>query len=125
MRYCGNNCPYTARQFNWFDPHWDAPLQEQLNPDVTVRQNGIMKKCTFCIQRIRKSKETAEQEGRRVNDGEIAPACVQSCPSSALVFGDRNDPKSRVSKMAGSFRGFHLLESLGTHPAITYLKRLD
>ena len=125
VRYCGNNCPYIARQFNWFDPHWDAPLQEQLNPDVTVRQNGIMEKCTFCVQRIRKVKEQAESEGRRIRDGEVVPACVQSCPTSALVFGDRNDPDSRVSDMARSDRGFRLLESLGTDPAVTYLKRLS
>ena len=124
VRYCGNNCPYVARQFNWFDPQWDAPLAEQLNPDVTVRMNGIMEKCTFCVQRIRKGKETAHQEGRRVRDGEVTPACVQSCPSSALVFGDRNDPTSRVAKMVKNDRRFHLLEDLGTEPAITYLKRL-
>jgi molybdopterin-containing oxidoreductase family iron-sulfur binding subunit len=125
VRYCGNNCPYIARQFNWFDPHWDPPLQEQLNPDVTVRQNGIMEKCTFCVQRIRKAKELAESEGRRVRDGDVVPACVQSCPTSALVFGDRNDPDSHVSVMARSDRGVRLLESLGTDPAITYLKRLS
>ena len=125
VRYCGNNCPYIARQFNWFDAKWDEPLAEQLNPDVTVRQNGIMEKCTFCVQRIRQGKEQAEKEGRPVRDGDIVPACVQSCPTSALVFGDRNDPDSRVTKMARSDRGFHLLESLGTHPAITYLKRLS
>jgi molybdopterin-containing oxidoreductase family iron-sulfur binding subunit len=112
-----------ARQFNWFDPHWDKPLDEQLNPDVTVRQNGIMEKCTFCIQRIRHGKEQAEREGRRVRDGDITPACVQSCPTSALVFGDRHDPESRVATLAASDRRFHLLESLGTEPAITYLKR--
>jgi Fe-S-cluster-containing dehydrogenase component len=124
VRYCGNNCPYIARQFNWFDPVWDEPLAEQLNPDVTVRQNGIMEKCTFCVQRIRKGKEDAQKEGRRVKDGEITPACVQSCPTSALVFGDRNDPESRVAKMAKNDRGFHLLAELGTHPSITYLRRL-
>ncbi|HKY70849.1 MAG TPA: 4Fe-4S dicluster domain-containing protein [Nitrospira sp.] len=125
VRYCGNNCPYIARQFNWFDPHWDAPLNEQLNPDVTVRQNGVMEKCTFCVQRIRKAKEQAESEGRRVRDGEVVPACVQGCPTSALVFGDRNDPASQVTTLARSDRGFHLLDSLGTDPAITYLKRLS
>ena len=125
VRYCGNNCPYIARQFNWFDPHWDAPLDEQLNPDVSVRQNGIMEKCTFCVQRIRKAKEQAESEGRRVHDGEVVPACVQTCPTSALVFGDRNDPNSQVSTMAKNDRGFRLLESLGTDPAVTYLKRLS
>ena len=124
VRYCGNNCPYIARQFNWFDPVWDEPLAEQLNPDVTVRQKGIMEKCTFCVQRIRRGKEDAEKEGRRVKDGEITPACVQSCPTSALIFGDRNDPDSRVAKMAKNDRGFHLLADLGTHPSITYLRRL-
>jgi molybdopterin-containing oxidoreductase family iron-sulfur binding subunit len=77
------------------------------------------------VQRIRKAKEQAESEGRRVRDGEVLPACVQSCPTSALVFGDRNDPKSRVSTLSRNDRGFHLLESLGTDPAITYLKRLS
>ncbi|HSF68776.1 MAG TPA: 4Fe-4S dicluster domain-containing protein [Nitrospira sp.] len=125
VRYCGNNCPYVARQFNWFDPHWDTPLEQQLNPDVTVRQNGIMEKCTFCVQRIRKAKEQADQEGRLIRDGEVQPACVQSCPTSALVFGNRNDPESQVSVMGRSDRGFRLLESLGTDPAVTYLKRLS
>jgi molybdopterin-containing oxidoreductase family iron-sulfur binding subunit len=83
-----------------------------------------MEKCTFCVQRIRAAKETAEKEGRRVADGDVTPACVQSCPTSALVFGDRNDPESRVSQRAKSRRAFHLLEDLGTHPAITYLKKL-
>lgn len=124
VRYCGNNCPYGAREFNWFDPHWDDPLKEQLNPDVTVRSNGVMEKCTFCVQRIRAAKETATKEGRRVFDGEVSPACVQSCPTSALIFGDGRDPESRVSKLKKSGRGFHLLEHLGTEPSVTYLRRL-
>lgn len=106
VRYCGNNCPYVARQFNWFDPSWDEPLTEQLNPDVSVRSGGVMEKCTFCVQRIRSGKEAAHKEGRRVRDGEITPACVQSCPTSALTFGDRNDPDSRVSHLKKSRRGF-------------------
>ena len=125
VRYCGNNCPYVARHFNWFDPSWDEPLTEQLNPDVSVRSGGVMEKCTFCVQRIRSGKEAAHKEGRRVRDGEITPACVQSCPTSALTFGDRNDPDSRVSHLKKSRRGFHLMESLGTHPAVTYLRRLS
>lgn len=124
VRYCGNNCPYTVRFFNWFDPHWDEPLNEQLNPDVTVRSVGVMEKCTFCVQRIRKTQQTAQKEGRRVKDGEVTPACAQSCPTEALVFGDRNDPNSRVAKLAKNDRGFGLLEELGTEPAITYLKRM-
>jgi len=124
VRYCGNNCPYVVREFNWFDPHWDDPLQEQLNPDVTVRSGGVMEKCTFCVQRIRAAKERAGLENRRVYDGEVTPACVQTCPASALVFGDRNDPDSRVAQLAESPRRFRLLEDLGTDPAIVYLKRL-
>lgn len=125
VRYCGNNCPYTVRYFNWFEPHWDPPLNEQLNPDITTRSVGVMEKCTFCVQRIRGAQRTAQKEGRRVEDGEITPACVQSCPAEALVFGDRNDPESRVSKLQESRRGFRLLEELGTEPAITYLKRVE
>jgi Fe-S-cluster-containing dehydrogenase component len=124
VRYCGNNCPYGAREFNWFDPHWDEPLAEQLNPDVTVRTNGVMEKCTFCVQRIRTAKETASKEGRRVRDGEATPACVQSCPTSALIFGDGQDPESRVAQLEKSGRSFHLLEELGTKPSVTYLRRI-
>ena len=123
VRYCGNNCPYSVRYFNWFEPHWDEPLNAQLNPDVTVRSVGVMEKCTFCVQRIRAAQETAQQESRRVRDGEVTPACAQSCPTEALVFGDRNDPNSRMAKLMKNDRGFKLLGSLGTDPAITYLKR--
>jgi len=123
VRYCGNNCPYSVRYFNWFEPHWDEPLNAQLNPDVTVRSVGVMEKCTFCVQRIRAAQQTAQEENRRVRDGEITPACVQSCPTEALVFGDRNDPDSRVAKLMKNDRGFKLLGSLGTNPAITYLRR--
>ncbi|HZR47856.1 MAG TPA: hypothetical protein VFA47_14190, partial [Candidatus Manganitrophaceae bacterium] len=77
------------------------------------------------VQRIRGAQQTAQKEGRRVKDGEVTPACVQSCPAEALVFGDRNDPESRVSKLKESRRGFRLLEELGTEPAITYLKRVE
>lgn len=124
VRYCGNNCPYGARQFNWIEPHWDEPLHEQLNPEVSVRPGGVMEKCTFCVQRIRAAKEIATKEERRVRDGEVTPACVQSCPSSALVFGDKQDPNSHVSRLSKNDRGFHLLESLGTKPSVTYLRRL-
>lgn len=121
-RYCANNCPYIARVFNWFTPYFPEPLNEQLNPDVTVRERGIMEKCTFCIQRIRRAEENAAAEGRTVRDGEIQPACVQSCPTDALVFGDLNDPESRVSQLARSKRAFRLLEELGTEPSVIYLK---
>ena len=124
VRYCANNCPYRVRFFNWYDPKWPDPLAQQLNPDVTVRTKGLIEKCTFCIQRIRRAKETAKLEGRRVIDGEVQPACVQTCAPGALIFGDLNDPKSRVSQLAKSARRYRLLEDLGTEPVVIYLKEL-
>jgi molybdopterin-containing oxidoreductase family iron-sulfur binding subunit len=121
-RFCGNACPYKARTFNWFTPEFPEPLAEQLNPDVTVRSRGIMEKCTFCVQRIRRVELATAAEGRRPTDGEIQPACVQTCPPSALVFGDLNDPTSRVSQLARSRRSFRVLAELGTDPAVVYLK---
>ena len=121
-RYCQNNDPYKVRFFNWFDPVFDEPLNQQLNPDVTVRSAGVMEKCTFYVQRIRRAEEKALVENRPLGDGEATPACVQTCPPSALVFGDLNDPNSRVSKLAAERRKFRLLEHLGTEPSIYYLK---
>jgi molybdopterin-containing oxidoreductase family iron-sulfur binding subunit len=114
-RYCANNCPYSVRFFNWFDPEWPEPLQLQHNPDVSIREGGVMEKCTFCIQRIKR----AEEDG--TND--IQPACVQSCPAEAMVFGDLNDPESKVSALAGSGRATRFLEELGTKPKVFYLER--
>ena len=124
-RYCGNNCPYNVRMFNWWTPQWDGPLSEQLNPDVTVRSVGVMEKCTFCIQRIRRGENQATAENRDLRDGEVQPACAQACPSRALVFGDLYDPESRVSEMLPEERQFKLLEHLGTEPAVYYLKGED
>lgn len=121
-RYCGNNCPYLARVFNWFMPYIPEPLNEQLNPDVTVRYRGIMEKCTFCIQRIHAAEDTAAAEGRPLHDGDMVPACGQACPTDAIVFGDLLDENSVVSGMAKSKRAFTLLENLGTEPAVYYLK---
>lgn len=122
-RYCANACPYTVRTFNFFNPVWDKPLHLQLNPDVSIRQVGIMEKCTFCTQRIKASEIQAEAEGRELREGEPTPACVQSCAPKALIFGDLNDPKSEVSRLACSRRGTKLLNELGTKPKVTYLQR--
>jgi Fe-S-cluster-containing dehydrogenase component len=122
-RYCANACPYTVRFFNFFNPAWDKPLHLQLNPDVSLRQVGLMEKCTFCVQRIKSAEIRAKEEKRELRDGEPAPACVQSCPPRALVFGDLNDPESEVSRMARSHRGVKLLGELGTQPKVTYLQR--
>ena len=122
-RYCAQNCPYKVRVFNYFAPEIPAPLDQQLNPDVTVRSVGIMEKCTFCVQRIRRARQQARAEGRPIADGEITPACVQTCPPGALVFGDAGDPDSHVSQLMGSRRGFRLLESFNSLPSVVYLKR--
>ncbi len=121
-RYCANNCPYQARTFNWYDYERPDPLNNQLNPEVTVRRRGIMEKCTFCIQRIRRAEDAAAAEGREVMDGEADPACAQACPAGAIIFGRLDDPESRVSKQVRSGRGVKLLEELGTLPQVTYLK---
>jgi anaerobic selenocysteine-containing dehydrogenase/Fe-S-cluster-containing dehydrogenase component len=123
-RYCGNNCPYHVRRFNWFYYHWPSPLDLQLNPDVTVRQLGVMEKCTMCVQRIIEGKDHARDAGRRVKDGEIRTACQQTCPTQAIGFGDLKDEKSEVAKLSRSARGYHVLEELGTRPAVTYLKKV-
>lgn len=124
-RYCANNCPYTVRSFNWFEPEWDEPLELQLNPDVSVRPGGVMEKCSMCIQRIHRGKLEAKAEEREVEDGEIQTACAQSCPAEAMVFGDLNDPDSRVSRLRESGRASELLEELGTKPRVFYLERGD
>ncbi len=122
-RYCANACPYHVRFFNFFHPVWEKPLHLQLNPDVSVREGGVMEKCTFCIQRIKAGEIQAKAQKRELRDGEIRPACVQACPSEALVFGDLNDPHSKVSLQARSPRGTKLLEDVGTKPKVTYLER--
>jgi len=114
-RYCANNCPYSVRFFNWFDPVWPEPLQLQHNPDVSIREGGVMEKCTFCIQRIHRAKDDGSSD--------IQPACVQSCPAEAMVFGDLNDSESNVSRLAESGRATQLLEELGTKPKVFYLER--
>jgi molybdopterin-containing oxidoreductase family iron-sulfur binding subunit len=122
-RYCANNCPYDARVFNWRDPQFAAPLDLQLNPDVTVRSKGVMEKCTFCVQRIRFAENEARSERRNVYDGEVVPACAQTCPAQAITFGDLEDPASRINRTRQDPRAYRLLEELDTGPAVTYLAR--
>ncbi len=123
-RYCANNCPYKVRRFNWFMPEFESPLNLQLNPDVTGRSDGVMEKCTFCVQRIADGKEAAKDEERPVRDGDISPACAQSCPAEAIVFGDMNDPSSRVTELGNDNRAYHALAEFNTRPAVTYLKKV-
>ena len=123
-RYCSNNCPYKVRRFNWWEPEVPEPLNLQLNPDVTARSAGVMEKCTFCVQRIQEGKDRARDDGRPVEDADVVPACAQTCPAQAIVFGDLNDPESRVSRLSASDRGYHALGVLNTRPAVTYLKKV-
>ncbi len=124
-RYCANNCPYKTRRFNWFDYPRDDQLENMvLNPDVTVRSRGIMEKCSFCVQRIQEAKIEAKREGRSVRDGEIQPACVQSCPAQAIVFGDRNDRESAIARQRGDPRHYHVLEELNVLPSVGYLRKV-
>ena len=124
-RYCSNNCPYKVRRFNWFDySDKPKPLRLALNPDVTVRTKGIMEKCTFCVQRIRDAKERAKALGVPVRDGDMVTACQQTCPTSAITFGDQNDPKSRVAEQAKDERAYHVLAELNTRPAIAYMTKV-
>jgi molybdopterin-containing oxidoreductase family iron-sulfur binding subunit len=124
-RFCSNNCPYKVRRFNWLNVDWPEPLTKQLNPEVTVRSRGVMEKCTFCIQRIRQAEHTAKWERRPLRDGEIQPACAQSCPARAIRFGDLLDPSAEVTRLTREDpRRYHVLEELNTKPAITYLRSI-
>ena len=123
-RYCSNNCSYSVRRFNWFSYKLPEPLNWQYNPDVTVRDKGVMEKCTFCIQRINYAKDQGKDKGRDVLDGEIQTACQQACASGAIVFGNLKDEDSKVSKLSHDERGYRVLNQLNTRPNITYLKKV-
>ncbi len=124
-RYCANNCPYKVRRFNWFNyGNREARENLVLNPDITTRTRGVMEKCSLCIQRIQEVKIEAKKNGRRPADGEIQTACQQSCPADAIVFGDLNDPNSRVSQMNEDPRHYRILEEMNFRPTVGYLTKV-
>lgn len=123
-RFCAVACPYGVRYFNWYQPEWSPELARHLNPDAEVapRQRGIVEKCTFCIQRLRRARQRAVEAGREFRPEDYQPACVQTCTGKARFFGDLDNPDSLVSQLAKSRRAFRLLEELGTDPKVIYLK---
>ncbi len=124
-RYCANNCPYKVRRFNWWSyPHNSEIERLALNPDVTVRSRGVMEKCSFCVQRLLAAKIQAKNEGRELKDGEAQPACMQSCPAQAIVFGDVQDPESQISHAMRDPKRFLVLGELGVAPAVSYLTKI-
>jgi molybdopterin-containing oxidoreductase family iron-sulfur binding subunit len=132
-KYCINNCPYKVRKFNWFqyaqNPKFNYHANSDLgrlvlNPDVTVRERGVVEKCSFCSQRIQEKKLQAKLDNRVLDGEEVQPACVQACPAKALVFGDLNNPKNAVSKNVMNERNYHLLEELHTLPSVGYLTKI-
>ncbi len=125
-RYCANNCPYKVRVFNWYRfSEIPEPMNWQYNPDVTVRAEGVMEKCSFCVQRIRERENQATLEGRGLQTDEVVPACQQSCPAEAIVFGNIRDPDSRVAHLARNERTYRVLDVLiNTQPAVNYLRKV-
>ncbi len=121
-RYCTNACPYAVKVFNWIAPQWPASMARMKNPDVSVRPKGVVEKCTFCHHRLMQAREQARTERRDLTADDYVPACVQTCPAEALVFGDLDDPHSEVAALAGSPRAFRWMEDLGTRPKVIYLR---
>jgi Fe-S-cluster-containing dehydrogenase component len=122
-RYCSNNCPYKVRRFNFLlYQDWNTEsLKLQRNPDVTVRSRGVMEKCTYCVQRINQARVASKLDDREIRDGEVVTACQSACPTEAIVFGNLNDPNSRVSKLKANTLNYRLLEELNVRPRTSYM----
>ncbi len=151
-RYCANNCPFKVRRFNWYDwlgagsfPNDQQPVVDEgwldpvvmdmndplsrmvLNPDVTVRSRGVMEKCSFCVQRLQEAKLNSKKESRPLRDGEARTACMQACPTHAIVFGNANDPQSELNtirKKESKNRVYYSLDELHVLPNVNYLAKV-
>lgn len=125
-RYCMNNCPYKVRRFNFLDFTGQVPetRRMQYNPNVSVRMRGVMEKCSYCVQRIQEAKIHARREGRAVRDGDIKTACQQACAAGGIVFGDLNDPTSRVTRLTKLDRQYKVIPEVGTQPRTSYLAKI-
>jgi molybdopterin-containing oxidoreductase family iron-sulfur binding subunit len=125
-RFCSNNCPYKVRRFNWFDYNAELSVTEKMvkNPDVTVRERGVMEKCTFCVQRIREAEISAGIAGRPLRGDEVKTACQQACPTNAIVFGSLSERDSEMMQRRDEPRSYSVLEQLGTVPRVQYLARI-
>jgi len=120
-RYCMTACPYHARYFNWRDPQWPAGMEKSLNPGVSVRMRGVVEKCNLCHARLHAANEKAAAAGKKdIDPADYVPACVEACPTGAIVFGNLADPSAPVSIAAKSPDSFRLLERIGTEPKIHY-----
>jgi molybdopterin-containing oxidoreductase family iron-sulfur binding subunit len=124
-RYCMAACPYNAKVFNWYEPAWPGETRKAANPDVSLRPKGVVEKCTFCHHRILRARDAARAEGVELRDGDVTTACAESCPAKAIVFGDLDDPESRVSELARSSRAYRLFEDLGTEPKLYYMSERE
>ena len=122
-RYCANACPYSVKYFNYYTPEWPESMQSHLNPDVSVRPKGVIEKCTFCHHRLQKARELAKVENRLLAETDYQPACADSCPSKAIVFGDLDNPNHRVHELSRNPRATRLMEDLATEPKVYYLKQ--
>jgi molybdopterin-containing oxidoreductase family iron-sulfur binding subunit len=121
-RYCTNACPYAVKIFNWTTPEWPEAMAGMRNPDVSMRPKGVVEKCTFCHHRLMAARERARAADRELAPDDYVPACVQTCPSEAMVFGDLDNPQSDVAALAASSRAFRWMEELGTRPKVIYLR---
>ncbi len=126
-RYCANNCPYSARRFNYHTFDWPEPFHMMLNPDVATRTMGVMEKCTFCVQRIREVKDTYRDQGTVAPNKALKTlsACASACPADAITFGNLKDPDSDVAHKFGDERAYAMLSELNTKPGVRYLARIS